>query len=241
MKADGLTNLMVFTRVLPIGLALAQFSRGLVPQAVALSLTLALTVALVPLAGDPPHSAQIGALLPALLRELCIGGVFALALSLSLLTIAWALRMSQAPGSGGPVDALSRAYAACAAWLVLSLGGLRAIVIGLAESFHDAPLAGVQLELRTFALGIAQLLADAFASALGFAVPLLLSVWLLELGAGSLSRVLMPGSLATVASLRPLIFLLAAAVLLMPIASHAPEGVRAAIASARLLTRAFAR
>jgi flagellar biosynthesis protein FliR len=125
---------------------------------------------------------------------------------------------------------------------VLSLGGLRALVIGLAESFGDAGLAGRTLDARAFALGAVQLTADAFATAFGVALPLIVSAWLLDLSVALIARVLALGSPASaVSALRPLLLLLAAALLLVPIASRAPELVRAAILAARALTRAFAR
>ncbi|MDB4974467.1 MAG: hypothetical protein JWN48_2808 [Myxococcaceae bacterium] len=240
-SASWLAYALVLARVLPLGWTLASLTGELIPKAVALSLSLSLTAVLVPLAGAVTRPLGLAGLALGLLRELCIGATFALALSLALLAIAWAVRMAQVRDGQRPVDAFARAYALCAAFLVLSLGGLRAIVIGLAESFQDAGLGGPRLALRSFAFGAVQLVMDAFAAALGFGLPLLLSVWLLEASAALLDRVLWPAAASQVSVARPLWFFAAAALLLVPTASHAPEAVRLAIASARALTRALAR
>lgn len=241
LALHGLSALLVLARVVPLGLALASFSDGWVPLALGLSLSLALTAAVLPLAGEAPRWAGLGALAPWLLRELCIGATFAVALSLALIACGWTVRMTQARDTRAPVDALGRAYVLCACWLVLSLGGLRAVVIALVESFRDAPLSARSLSASSFALGSAQLLVDAFALAVGFGLPLLLGVWLLELTSGLLARVLLPSAHGTTPLLRPLLALLAYALLLVPIASRGPEAARLAIATARVLTRALVR
>jgi flagellar biosynthesis protein FliR len=241
LATEGLPLLLVLARVLPLGLALATLTRGWIPWAIALSLCLSLAVALRPIAGAGPAWAGAGQLLLWLLRELCIGGTFALALGLALLATSWSIRMSQSRDTRAAVDSLSQSYVLCAIWLVLALGGLRAIVIGLAESFSDAPLAAGLLSGRTFALGTAQLVVDAFATAWGFALPLLVSVWLLELSGALIARLLFAGGSALGPLLSPLLLLIAAVLLLGPIATEGPASVRSAIAAARALTRALAR
>ncbi|MDB4988211.1 MAG: Bacterial export protein family 1 [Myxococcaceae bacterium] len=232
---------LVLARVLPLGLTLGGLGGELIPRAVSLSLSLALTLALLPLAGAVMLPDSLSRVLLSLLRELCIGGSFALALALALLAIGWGVRMSQASGSTAPVDLMARVYTLSAVWLALSLGGLRALVIGLAESFRDAAPGGARLSARVFALGAAQLVVDAFAAALGFALPLLCSVWLIETGSALLMRVSLPAAATQSSLLKPVLFLVAAALLLVPTASFAPEAVRTAIASARALTRALAK
>jgi len=232
---------LVFARVLPLGLALIAFTQGWVPSAVALSVCLALACALTPLAGAAPTWVGVGALALWVLRELCIGAAFALALGLALVASGWAVRASQAAETRLAVGPLSQAYVLCACWLVLSLGALRAVVIGLAESFRDAPLVGSRLVARSFVLGSAQLAGDALATALGIALPLLIGVWAIELVGALVARVLAPGPLARPPVLLPLLALLALALALPAIVARAPEAVRAAIGAARALTRALAR
>lgn len=240
-SALWLPFLLVLARVLPLGLALLAFTRGWLPSAVALSACLALACALTPLSGPAPTWVGVGELALWSLRELCIGATFALALGLALIASGWAVRASQSADTRLAIEPLSQSYVLCACWLVLSLGAQRAVVIGLAESFRDAPLGGSRLVARTFALGSAQLAADALATALGVALPLLVAVWLIELVLALIARVLAPGSSTLVPVLRPLLVLLAVALALMPIVARAPEAVRSAISAARALTRALAR
>jgi len=242
VSRELLQALLVWARVLPLGLALSTFSRALVPSAVGLSLTLALAAALIPAAGAGPELLGVAALVLALLRELAIGATFALALALALLSIPWAVSLSAGAEMLAPLRrTLETPYALCAGWLVLSLGAARAIVTGLAESFRDAPLAGAVLSTRAFALGAAQLVTDAVATAFGFALPLLVALWLMSFTLAALRRALLPSALAQQPAVAGLLATLAAALLLVPIASRAPEAVRHAIEVARLLTRGFAR
>lgn len=242
LEGELLRLLLVLARVLPSALALTAFSQGAVPRAVAGSLALALTAALTPLAGPLARELDALALASSLVRELAIGSCFALALALALLASAWAVRLTHTHGSWPAlVRPLATAYLLAACWLVLSLGGLRAFVIGLAESFRDAPLAASAFEARAFALGVVQLGSDALASAVGFGLPLIASVWLLDASLALLARMLPGASPLGASPLRAPLVVLAAALLLMPISAHAPELVRAAIASARALTRTLAR
>jgi len=233
--------LLVLARILPVGFSLFAFTRGFVPREVALSLVLSLAVALAPVAGASVPNAPLSLVL-ALVRQLCIGGVFALAIGMALSASAWAVRMAQPRSPRAvPGEPLATAYGLCASWLVLSLGGLRALVTGLGESFGDAGLTGTRLDARAFALGVGQLATDAFATALGFALPLVLALWLLELSLALAARVLAPRATGPGEALAPLLSLVALALLLTPVVSRAPAGVRAAIVAARQLTRTFAR
>jgi flagellar biosynthesis protein FliR len=242
MSLELSAALLVWMRTLPLGLALALFSRALVPLPVALSLTLALTCALLPSAGALPETIGSAALALAVLRELCVGATFALALSFALHAAYWAVHLGEAHELHAELRrTVAVPYALCATWLVLSLRAPLAIVVGLAESFRDAPLAGRVLSSGEFALGVAELLSSALVTAIGFALPLLVSVWLLSLTLAFARRALAPSSLSPQPALTGLLLTLAAALLLVPVAAHAPEGVRQALASARELTRAFAR
>jgi len=232
---------LALARIAPVALALATFSGGLVPREVALSLALALSVALAPLVSLPVAPLSLGALALVLVRELAIGATFALSLSLAMLGVTWAVRMARAQGDAhGLVAPLARAYGLCATWLVLSLGGARAVVAGLGESFVDAAPRASVMDVRALALGAAQLATDALATALGVALPLVASVWLLEVALALVARVV-GGPRASPAPLAPLALVGAAALLLVPVASRAPESVRAAIGAARALTQGLSR
>lgn len=240
--ADVTLGLLVLARVLPLCVALAVLTRALVPLPVVLSLALSLAAALAPLAGGRPLDLEARALAFALLRELGIGSTFALALGLALLGSGWAIGMAGTGPARESVRApLRTAYLLASGWLVLSLGGLRAVVIGLAASFEDAALAGPRHDAPALLLGLVQIFVDALATAFGFALPWIASAWLLDVTLGLVARALGAQAHAPVSLVRQLGFGLAGALLLVPVATRAPDAVRAAITAARALTRAFAR
>jgi flagellar biosynthetic protein FliR len=215
--------LYVLARLLPLAWALGG---ALIPRAVALSLALALTAALVPIAGPVEGNLWLG-----LLRELCVGAVFALAAWLALASVPWVVRLAQPVGSRAPVQPLATLYALCAAWMVLSLGGLRALLRALAESFRVLPLGGA-LDHEPFVWGVVKLVAAALAGALGIALPYALAAALLDTGFVLAGRT---------RELGPVLFLGLAMLLLVPVVMRAPELWRIALEAAQALTRALAR
>jgi flagellar biosynthesis protein FliR len=217
--------LYVLARLLPLSWALATLS-GLVPRAVALSLALALTQVLVPFAGEPRGELMLG-----LLRELCVGGVFALALSLALAALPWAVRWAQPSGSLASVSPLATAYGLCAAWLVLSLGGVRALLRGLIESFGVLPIGGA-LDHRAFVWGVVKLVSAALAGALGIALPFAVAAVALEVSSVLVLRT---------RELGPVLFLGLAMLLLVPVVIKAPELWRFLLEAAQALTRTLAK
>src|SRR3954463_15849021 len=80
-------------RVAPVCLLIAFHTRGIVPQPVALSLTLSLALAFAaPVAGlELPSLALLGACA----RELALGLAFALAVLLPLSALGWAARLAE--------------------------------------------------------------------------------------------------------------------------------------------------
>lgn len=237
---EGVAALLVFARVGPLALSVGALTGAFVPREVALALALALTCAF-HAAVEAPVLDGVAALGLALVRELCIGGVFALALLLAVLTVRWAVSLAWVEDEARVRPAMGAFYALCAAWSVLALGGHRALLLGLAESYRDAPIGGSVHDARGFALGVAQLVADAVATALSFALPLLVALLCLDVVGTLAARLLAPRDLPWTSVVRPLAFTLGAAVLLAPIAGRAPEAARAGIEAARVLTRAAAR
>lgn len=218
-----MTHIYVLARLLPLAWAL---SAALVPRAIALSLALALAAAVAPAAGPVAGNVWLG-----LLRELCVGSVFALSVWLALASVPWALRLAQPAASRAPVSPLATLYGLCAAWTVLALGGLRALVRAVGESLRVVPLAGT-LDHHAFAWGVAKLLAAAFAGALGIALPVAVAAATLE--AGSLLAV-------RGRELGPVLFLGLALLMLVPVVMRAPELWRTALEAAQALTRTLAR
>ena len=224
-------------RVAPVGLALAALGRRFVPPGVALSLVPALGVALAPaVVGDalPSHTL---ALVLALTRELCVGAIFAVALSLALSAAPWALRLAHAEMP----PALVTLYGMAGCWLVLALGGARALLVGLAASYEDVPVASVPPSARAFALGVAQLTTDALVTALGVGLPLLMTCWLVELLRALTLRATGASAGPAWLALRPLLLGVLAALLLAPTVSQVPALVRSALDAARTLTRLLLR
>lgn len=241
MDSELIDALLVALRVLPLGLALASFTRGFVPLPIALSLTLALTVALLPAAGSSGAPLALTGLAIAVVRELCIGASFALALTLALEGARWVVHLSD--GNEAHADLrrmLARPFVLCAIWLAISLRAPQAVLIGLAESFELAPLGAGVFSASAFALGLAQLTSAAIATAIGFALPLIVSAWLVSLTLALVVRAVGPRGFAPPPLASGLLLTLAAALLLVPIAARAPEGVRLALQGARALTRTFA-
>jgi flagellar biosynthesis protein FliR len=237
---EGVAALLVFARVAPLALSVAAVTRAFVPREVALALALALTCAF-HAAAELPALDGLDAVGLALVRELCIGGVFALAMVLAVLTVRWAVSLAWVEDEARLRPAVGAWYALCATWSVLALGGHRAVLVGLAESYRDAPIGGRVHDAQTFALGVAQLVADAVATALAFALPLLVACLCLDVVGALAARLLAPRDLPFMVVVRPLAFTLTAALLLVSIAGRAPEAARAGIEAARALTRAAAR
>ena len=224
-------------RMAPLGLSLATLGRRFVPPSVALALVLPLGVALSPAVGTPVLPGDVASLVLALTRELCVGATFAVALSLALLVAPWAARLSH-PGMP-PV--LARLYGMAACWLVLALGGARALLIGLSESYRDVPAASAPASARAFALGVAQLTTDALVTALGVGLPLIAAGFLVELVRALTLRATGATAQPAWAVLRPLLLTLLAGLLLVPTVSRTPAIVRTALVAARALTRALVR
>lgn len=240
MGVELVVTLWVGLRVLPLGLALGSFTRGFVPLPIALSLTFALTFALLPAAGRGDLPPDVAALAAAGVRELCIGATFALALTFALEAARWVVHLSDGHEANGDLRrALARPYALCAIWLAISLRAPQAVLIGLAESFEFAPLGAGVFSASGFALGLAQLTSAAIVTAIGFALPLIVSAWLISVTLALVARAVGPRGFAPPPLLSGLLLMLAAALLLVPIAARAPEGVRLALQGARDLTRAF--
>jgi flagellar biosynthesis protein FliR len=238
MESELAIALLVFLRVLPLGVALAAFSDGFVPAPIALSLTVALAAVLAPHALS--EDVTLGWL--ACLRELSIGATFAFALALALHAAAWAVQLSSvADGLSELRRRMSVPYALCAGYLVLSLRGPEVVVAGLAESLRYAPVGVTSFAGESFATGIAGLVGTALATALGFALPLIVSVWLATMLIALLGRALLPPTLAPLPAVGAMLFTLLAALLLVPIVARTPEAVRAALDAAHALTRSFAR
>ncbi len=232
---------LLFARVLPLCLVLVGVTRRVLGWTVALSLGAALMAALS--VGTPLESAaRTGAdtsLLLLLARELCLGALVALALLLPLAAAGWAARFSELAAGpwGHRAGPLSTLYLLAATFLCLTLGIHRSLLIGLHESLRLAPLAASSFVGAEFGLGVVRLVGEAFALSFALGLPLLCSFLLIEAVLCMVRRLFGrgPGEAFGPALSRPLLYLLAAA-LLWPAVSEVPSALRHGMRLLRELT-----
>jgi flagellar biosynthesis protein FliR len=235
---------LLLTRILPLCLLLVSLTRGVVGWAVSLSLGGALAAALslgtVPASGFAPavSAAPLAALL-LFVREFCLGGLVALALLLPLAAAGWAARFSEVAAGPwgtrpGPISTL---YVLAAAFLCLTLGVHRSLVIGLHQSLSLAPLGGARFDGPAFGLGVVRLVGEAFALSFALGLPLLCSCLLIEASLALLKRLLGHGSTHALgpALSRPLFYLVAGG-LLWPAVHEMPSALRVGSRLLRELT-----
>jgi type III secretory pathway component EscT len=172
-------------------------------------------------------------------RELCLGGVVALALLLPLSAAGWAPRFAEPSLGearvGGPISTL---YGLGAVLLSVELGLHRSLVIALHGSLLSAPPAAGTLDGAAFALGVARLVGEAFALALALGLPLLASLWLLDAALALVGRAVGQHPKPSLAGLvRGPLFVLLGTALALPILSEVPAALRVALRLARELAR----
>jgi flagellar biosynthesis protein FliR len=224
---------LVALRVLPAGLSLCLLSRGLVPTWVGLGLGLALSCGLS--AGLRLPGALPGALdwwwIAAAVRELCLGLAFAIATAVPWLALGWGVRVAERPVERhAPLSAL---YLFAAALLVFALGGHRAYLGALAASLREVPPGVGGVDAAAFGDGLLAGIGSAFGLALSLGLPLWIALFLLDATLALAGRA--AGSTREVARspLRAALGLLLLALMLAPLASRAPELVRASLRDAR--------
>jgi flagellar biosynthesis protein FliR len=224
-------------RVAPVCLLLSAFTGALVPWPVGLSLGLALTVALaVPIA---PLTRGALALFP-VLRELCLGFAFAMAVLLPVLALGYAMRLAEEQLGFRRERALSSLYAWLSAFTFFSLSGHRALVMGLSATLRDVPLGVGSLDRAAFAFGITGFVVDAFAFSVALAMPLLASMWIAgaTLAVGARALRLSPNVDRSVRA--PLLVLLAG-LLAAPLLARVPDAMRTGLGAARAVVQHIAR
>lgn len=250
----GVVFLLVFARIAPIAL----FAPWLVFRDTELSLRigigLALAAALLPLAlaGAPAPSVVGGfpfALL--LLREVLVGGVFALATSLPFFAFGWAGELvDQFRGSswGGfafgsaassPLGAL---YLLSAIALFAALGGHRFAISAFADGLLALPVGAAMAEAGVLATGLSvgKLVGHALVFSIAVALPAGLAIALVELAFGIAARVA-PAFPAVFAAF-PLRAIVALAMAMLGVSfalTELPAAFRDAFATASRLLDAF--
>jgi flagellar biosynthesis protein FliR len=185
---------LLLFRIAPLGWLLPWTGAQAGPASLALTSSVVLSVCLWPVAaaGAPPLPIALMELLALCLRELLIGLVYALALTLPLRALEWAGWLQ---GRFSGIAGAEPAYASLQSWLGLAvfftLGGHRLALSALADGLTRHPIGALESlgNLGAVALGSARLLADAFGSALQIALPVGAAIGIAELALGLVARV----------------------------------------------------
>jgi len=240
-----LTLLMLAAaRALPFAWVMPLGGRD-IPRAVSLSLVLAVASILYAFSPAMNPVPTGHALVLALAFELGVGAVLALACAAPFIALSWAGQLTQTSvlvqkgAEGGPLATLFRLAALN---VFCMLGGHRALSAALVSSLDDVPLGLAKLRAEPLALGISQLFVDALSLGLALALPLLITLWIIDVGmtlvARTAGRTLEP---VAQSSLRAAAALVVLALTFTPVIDAFPRAVRDGMASARSLLRSVAR
>ena len=196
---------LVAARVGPLTVLAPWLSLKRTPPLVRAALVLALTLALTPLA-LPQAREAVGAMagLPygaAVLREVLVGTLFAVATALPFYALDWAGRLTDtwrgasmseviAPNTGERTSPLGDLHMMLGIALFLTLGGHRLALAAFAEGLRVAPVGTGSLapRVQALALGAAQLTGSALAFALAIAAPAAAAIVAVEVSLGLLAR-----------------------------------------------------
>jgi flagellar biosynthesis protein FliR len=224
---------LVFARLAPSGLALGVITRGALPAWLGLALCLALAPALA-LGIDAGPVLGGGALTlgASVVRELCLGSAFAVAVALPWLTLSYALRNVSGAGVLG-ADTASTLYVLAAAALCVALGAPRAYLEALASSLHEVPVGALVAGRETWLRETLSAVGAALHATLALALPLWMALWLIDATLLLVARALGHVDELTRAPLRAALGLFLLALMLAPLSAHAPGWVRTALADAQ--------
>jgi type III secretory pathway component EscT len=231
--AEWVACALVLARLAPSGVALGVITRGALPSWLGLSLCLALAPALA--LGVDASPLLAGGALPlgaSLVRELCLGSAFAVAVALPWLTLSYALRNVAGAGVIG-ADAASTLYLLAAAALCVALGAPRAYLEALASSLHEVPVGTISAGREAWLRETLSAVAAGLHATLALALPLWMALWLIDATLLLVARALGHADELTRAPLRAALGLLLLALLLAPLSAHAPGWVRAALLDAQ--------
>lgn len=192
--------LLVAARALPLTVIAPWMMVRMAPAVVRAGVVMALVVGLAPLV-----SSRLPAVLPDrdamfvwLARELVIGAVYAVAVSLPLFALDWAGRLTDtwrgatlseviAPPTGERTSPLGDFYLMTGLALFVTLGGPRVALGAFADGLGVAPDA-VALDVAQVAFGSLRPITQSLALALAFAAPAALAIVLVELSLGLVGR-----------------------------------------------------
>ena len=237
LAAHAYGALLVFARVLPLSVLSLVWKRGLASVGLALSLALALSVGLG--AQVSLETASPAWLLSRAVRELLLGGAFALAVSIPF----WALQM----GVRGAEWAALRAqrglwadlYVYCAVLLSLQLGVDRALLSGFVAGLEEVPLAAsAAVDSVAFFSHVLTGVSDAFLLSLSIALPLFASIALTDLTFAAIQRALgFSGQPVSAGAVRALLVMLVLTLLLAATSGRAVVLLRDSVEQGRQWVR----
>lgn len=194
---------LLAARLLPLTILAPWLSLRATPSLVRGAVTVVLAMALTPIAVSGSESLPFGALwfLLAILREVLVGVVFALAAALPLHAIQWAGQLTDtwrgaslsavlAPDSGENASPIGDLYLMTAVVLFFLLGGHRVAIAAFAGGLEAMPLGGSihPAGLSAVAVNSARLLGHALAFSAALAAPVAATLVLAELALGLLGR-----------------------------------------------------
>lgn len=243
-------GVLVGARIAPLAWLAPWLAMRATPAVVRGALTLALTVALGPLAlATAPERVPSGVVLLALAaREIVLGTVFAVACAVPLYALDWAGRLVDTWRGASPLGGreqtapLGTLYVLLGVALFAGLGGYRLAFGAFAQGLLAAPVGDPALggSVAAVALGVGRLVASALGFAVALAAPAGVAIVVVETALGLLGRAApqMPVFFAGM-PLRAAVGLGAALLALSAVAGELPEAFRHAIDVASALIRAL--
>ncbi|MDQ3036196.1 MAG: flagellar biosynthetic protein FliR [Myxococcota bacterium] len=194
--------LLVAARVAPLTILVPWIALRGSPPALRIALLLSLTVALTPIAisASPPLPPDLLTFVVAIAREVAIGAVFAITISVPLYALDQAGRLvdamrgasqseSESP-AGDRTSPLGNLHLLLGAVLFVALGGHRLVIAALGEGLIDVP-AGAAVagpDLAAFTMGAARIVVSSLTLAVSFAAPAAVALIGVEVGLGIVGR-----------------------------------------------------
>jgi type III secretory pathway component EscT len=221
-------------RLAPSGVMLSMLSRGALPAWLGLGVSVALAPALSLGSSSPDgwHEPAAFGLVVCAVRELCLGAAFACTAALPWLAFGYVLRAAEQAGLPQP-EALSRLYLLAALALCVGLGAPRAYLVAWTEALRDVPVGQLATSRADWLLQTGRAVQSALELGLTLGLPLWISLWLIDLCVGLVARAFGAVSEGGRSPLRAGLALLVVGLLLAPLASRAPELMRASLRAAR--------
>jgi len=200
---------LILFRVTGLMLTAPVLASRAVPLRIRAAFALVMAAMLVPMvSGQTPIDASLASVVGGGIRELAVGVGIGLSLSIlvALAEVTGVLVSQQAgiaianvidPARGDEVSVISQVYVTCLTLVFLSMGGLRAAVAALLDTFTVIPLWS-QREVGSTVLLLVNLLGASFVVGIRLAGPVVIALFLSGIGLGVLSRTMPQLNILTV-------------------------------------------